>query len=185
MQIIERFEDIPPLNPPIALTIGSYDGVHLGHQHLFQELKKHGTAVVLTFSNHPAEVLRPHAAPPLIDTLDQKIRRLEENGIDIAIVLPFTPELSALSYDAFLKKIRQHLPFTHLIRGEGSVFGHQAQGTEANIRKLAQELHFEAIYLPIFSCDGEPVSSKKIRELIESGNFEQAFRLLGRPKGQQ
>lgn len=182
MIIANQLQDIPPLPTPIALTIGTYDGVHLGHQYLFQELKKYGTAAVLTFSNHPAEVLHPHTAPPLIDTLDQKIRRLENNGIDLAIILPFTSELSSLSYDTFLKQVREHLPFTHLILGEGAVIGHQAQGTEKNIRALAKELDFEAIYLPKFTLDGEVISSRKIRQLIETGNFEQAFNLLGRPQ---
>lgn len=180
MIIVERLEDIPPISGPIALAIGSYDGVHLGHQYLFQQLKKHGTAVVLTFSNHPAEVLNPHSAPPLIDTLDQKIRRLEVHGIDLTLILPFTPELSSQPYDAFLKQVHQHLPFTYLIRGEGSVLGHKGQGTQENIQALAKEMNFEAIYLPTFLFENEPVSSKRIRELINMGNFEQAFRLLGR-----
>lgn len=181
MIIVNQLQDIPPLPAPIALTIGTYDGVHLGHQYLFQELKKYGTAAVLTFSNHPAEILHPHTAPHLIDTLDQKIRRLENNGIDLAVILPFTLELSSLSYDTFLKQVREYLPFTHLILGEGAVIGHQAQGTEKNIQALAKELNFEAIYLPKFTHDGEVVSSRKIRQLIETGNFEQAFNLLGRP----
>jgi riboflavin kinase/FMN adenylyltransferase len=180
MITVEKLKDIPPISGPVALTIGSFDGVHLGHQHLFQQLKKYGTAAVLTFSNHPAEVLRPQSTPPLIDTLEQKIRRLETSGIDLTLILPFTQELSSLSYDTFLKQVHEHLPFTHLILGEGSALGHQAQGTEAHIKALAKELNFEAIYLPKFLLDGEPVSSKKIRELINSGNFEQAFRLLGR-----
>jgi riboflavin kinase/FMN adenylyltransferase len=178
--IVEKLENIPPLAGPIALTIGFFDGVHLGHQHLFQQLKKYGTAAVLTFSNHPAEILRPQSTPPLIDTLEQKIRRLETNGIDLTLILPFTQELSSLSYDTFLKEVHHHLPFTHLILGEGSALGHQALGTEANIKALAKELHFEAIYLPKFFFEGEIVSSKKIRQLINTGNFEQAFRLLGR-----
>jgi riboflavin kinase / FMN adenylyltransferase len=181
MIIAKQLQDIPPVPAPIALTIGTYDGVHLGHQYLFQELKKYGTADVLTFSNHPAEVLNPHTAPPLIDTLDQKIRRLENNGIDLAVIIPFTTELSSLSYDTFLKQVREHLPFTHLILGEGAVIGNRGQGTEKNIRALAKELDFEAIYLPKFTLDGEVVSSRKIRQLIETGNFEQAFNLLGRP----
>jgi riboflavin kinase/FMN adenylyltransferase len=180
MIIVEKLQDVPAISGPIALAIGSYDGVHLGHQYLFQELKKHGTAAVLTFSNHPAEILNPHSAPPLIDTLDQKIRRLEINGIDLALILPFTPELSSQSYDVFLRQLHQYLPFTHLIRGEGSVLGHKGQGTQENIQALAKELNFEALYLPTYLFEGEPVSSKKIRELINQGNFEQAFRLLGR-----
>jgi len=180
MIIVEQLDNIPPISGPIALTIGSFDGVHLGHQYLFQQLKKYGTAAVLTFSNHPAEVLRPDSAPPLIDTLDQKIHRLEIHGIDLALMIPFTQELSSLSYDIFLKQLHKQLPFTHLIFGEGSALGHQAKGTETNIKALAKELNFEAIYLPKFLFEGEIVSSKRIRELINSGNFEQAFRLLGR-----
>jgi riboflavin kinase/FMN adenylyltransferase len=180
MIIVESLEEIPSISGPIALTIGSFDGVHLGHQHLFQQLKNHGTAAVLTFSNHPAEVLKPDSTPPMIDTLDQKIRRFEMNGIDLALILPFTQELSSLSYDTFLWQLHQRLPFTHLILGEGSAFGHQAQGTEENIKAFAKELHFEAIYLPKFLFEGEPVSSKRIRQLINMGNFEQAFCLLGR-----
>jgi riboflavin kinase/FMN adenylyltransferase len=178
--IVKSLEDIPPISGPIALTIGFFDGVHLGHQHLFQQLKKYGTAAVLTFSNHPAEILRPESSPPLIDTLEQKISRLKTNSIDLTLLLPFTQELSSLSYDTFLKQVHEHLPFTHLILGEGSALGHQAQGTEANIKALAKELNFEAIYLPKFLFENEIVSSKRIRELINSGNFEQAFRLLGR-----
>jgi riboflavin kinase/FMN adenylyltransferase len=180
MLIVERLEEIPPLSGPIALTIGSFDGVHLGHQYLFQQLKKYGTAAVLTFSNHPAEILRPNTAPPLIDTLDQKIHRLKIHGIDLTLMIPFTQELSSLSYDIFLKQLHTKLPFSHLILGEGSVLGHQALGTRENIEALAKKLNFEAIYLPKFLFEGEIVSSKRIRELINSGNFEQAFRLLGR-----
>jgi len=180
MIIVESLEDLPPVAGPIALTIGSFDGVHLGHQHLFRQLKSCGTAAVVTFSNHPAEVLKPGSAPPMIDTLDQKIRRFEMNGIDLTLILPFTQELSCLSYDTFLRQLHRRLPFTHLILGEGSALGHQAQGTEENIKAIAKELHFEAIYLSKFLFDGQIVSSKRIRELINSGNFEQAFRLLGR-----
>jgi riboflavin kinase/FMN adenylyltransferase len=180
MIIVERLEEIPPVSGPIALTIGSFDGVHLGHQHLFQQLKTYGTSAVLTFSNHPAEVLRPDSAPPMIDTLEQKIRRLEINGIDLTLIIPFTQELSSLSYDTFLRQLHQRLPFTHLILGEGSALGHLAKGTQENIEALAQEMNFKAVYLPKFLFEGEPVSSKRIRELINMGNFEQAFRLLGR-----
>lgn len=180
MILLEELRKTPSLQGPIALTIGTFDGVHLGHQHLLQELKKHGTAAVLTFSNHPAEILRPQTAPQPIDTLQQKINRLEKNGIDLTLLLPFTRELASQPYDIFLKEIHKHLPFTHLILGEGSAFGHKAQGTQAQIEALAKTMKFEAIYLPKFIFEGEPVSSKKIRELISSGNFEQAFRLLGR-----
>lgn len=180
MILLEELQKIPSLSGPIALTIGTFDGVHLGHQHLLQQLKKHGTAVVLTFSNHPAEILRPQTVPQPIDTLQQRLNRLEKNSIDLTLLLPFTPELACQPYDIFLKEIHQYLPFTHLILGEGSAFGYKAQGTQTQIQSLAKEMQFEAIYLPKFIFEGEAVSSKKIRELIRTGNFEQAFCLLGR-----
>ena len=163
--------------------MGTYDGVHLGHQSLFQELKKRGTAVVLTFTNHPLEVLNPDAAPPLIDTLEQRLRRMETHGIDLVIAIPFTPELAAMSYDAFIQKIRSHLPFHSLILGEGDAFGHKRLGNEQNLRPFAQKLGIELIYLPKTTHAGETVSSRRIRELIEKHEYEQAFELLGRPKG--
>lgn len=182
MIIVKRLEDIPPLSPPIALTIGTFDGVHLGHQQLLSELKKRGYAALLTFSNHPAEILRPQAVPPLIDTLDQKLRRLEACGVDLAIVLPFTPDLASLPYDIFLQQLHDHLPFSSLVLGEGAVLGHGGRGTAENIGKLSQAMAFEAIYLPKLSFEGESISSRKIRALIEAGDFQQALRLLGRPK---
>jgi riboflavin kinase / FMN adenylyltransferase len=176
--IVNRLEDIPPLPSPIALSIGTFDGVHLGHQHLLKELKKRGTAAVLTFSSHPADTLHPENSPPLICTLEQKLSRLQAHGADLIIVLPFTPELAAVPYDTFLKQILSHLPFSYLIVGKGDAFGHQAQGHESNILPLSKELDFEAIYLPKFTFEGEVVSSRKIRTLIEEHNFEQVFRLL-------
>jgi riboflavin kinase / FMN adenylyltransferase len=176
--IVNSLEEIPPFDGPIALTIGMFDGVHLGHQHLLQELKKRGKAAVLTFSHHPADTLRPGTAPPLLCTLEKKLNLLQKHGADLIIALPFTSSLATLSYDTFLKQIRRHLPFTTLVRGQGDAFGHNQEGTEENVRRLAQELNFEAVYLPKFMYDGEAVSSKKIRTLIEQGDFQKAFHLL-------
>jgi riboflavin kinase/FMN adenylyltransferase len=179
MIVINSLKAIPPLKKPIALTIGTFDGVHLGHQHLFQQLKKHGTVAVLTFSNHPAEVLHATHIPPLC-SLEQKLSLFKDHGIDLAIVLRFTPELALTPYDTFLKQIHHYLPFATLILGQGAVIGHQAQGDEARIKTLSKEMDFEAIYLPKATYDNETVSSRKIRELIKTGKTEQAHHLLGR-----
>jgi riboflavin kinase/FMN adenylyltransferase len=176
--IVNSFEEIPPLDGPIALSIGMFDGVHLGHQHLLTELKKRGKAAVVTFSSHPADTLKPGTAPHLICTLEKKLTLLQKQGADLIISLPFTPSLASLSYDTFLKQVRQRLPFSTLILGQGSSFGHKKEGTEEKILHLATEMNFEALYLPKFICEGEVVSSKKIRALIEQGNFEKAFHLL-------
>lgn len=181
MKIVNSFAEIPQLPSPIAFSLGTYDGVHLGHQTLFQELKKRGTAVVLTFINHPLEVLNPEAAPPLIDTLEQRLRRMESHGIDFVIAIPFTLELASMPYDTFIQKIRSHLPFHFLILGEGDALGHKRLGNEQNLRPLAQKLGFEVIYLPKTTYAGETVSSRRIRQLIEKHEYEQAFELLGRP----
>lgn len=179
--IVEKLTDIPPISAPIALTIGTFDGVHLGHQYLLSKLKKRGFSAVLTFTEPPADVLH-HQTTPLICTIKQKLSRLQAHGADLIISLPFTLQLAALPYDTFLRKIRDHLPFSYLILGEGATFGNNAEGNESNIRKFSTELNFEPIYLPKFTFEGEIVSSKKIRALIEQNNFQQALRLLGKFK---
>ncbi len=164
-------DNIPSLPQPISFTLGTFDTVHIGHQHLFSELKKRGTAVVLTFSNHPSEILSKNPTTPLL-TLSQKLNLFEHYGIDLAIVLPFTQELASIPYDAFLQKIS----FSTLILGEGATFGYRGEGNETNVRKL----DLDVIYLPKLLIDDEPVSSSRIRTLIQNGELDQAQKLLGR-----
>lgn len=181
MIIVHKIEDIPPLSSPIALTIGMFDGVHLGHQSILQELKKYGTAVVFTFSNHPSEILRNHQ-PHLLCSPEKKVKLLKQNGIDCTIILPFTQEFANQPYDLFLKNLKKHLPFKFLILGKGAAFGHKNKGDEAHVKALESQLDFTAIYLEKQSCNGQPISSKKIRELILSEQYEQAAALLGYKK---
>jgi riboflavin kinase/FMN adenylyltransferase len=179
MQIVHNLEHIPTLSRPIALAIGMFDGVHLGHQHLFQELAKHGTPVVLTFSNHPAEVLG-RTPPKLLCTLEEKLQRLKQAGIALTIVLPFTSELAKTSYDQFLKNLKAHLPFTTLMFGKGDSLGYKREGNESHIKDLEQLLGFTAIYLEKFSFEGEAVSSRRIRELLKNDEKAKASLLLHR-----
>ena len=179
MQIVHNLQSIPPISTPIALAIGMFDGVHLGHQHLFQELAKHGTPVVLTFSNHPAEVLG-RTPPILLCTLEEKLKRLELVGIALIIVLPFTHELAKTSYDQFLKNLKAHLPFTTLMFGKGESLGHKKEGDEAHVKALEQELGFNAIYLEKFALEGDVVSSRRIRELVQHDKKDKALTLLHR-----
>lgn len=179
MTIIHNLEDIPPLPSPIAITIGTFDGVHLGHQFILQELKKYGTRVVLTFSNHPAEVL--HNSKPLsLCSLEEKLKLLESCGVDCIIVIPFTRELAHQPYDLFLKNLKKNLPFTTLVLGKGSAFGHKNAGDETHIKALETELGFQAIYLEKFIYNGSPVSSKRIRELLAAGDRHKASVLLNK-----
>ncbi len=179
MIIVNSLDQIPQLHLPIALTIGSFDGVHLGHQHLFQELKKHGTPVVFTFSNHPSEILRPTDVPMPILTLEEKLELFEQFGIALAIVLPFTKELSQIPYDQFLKDLRAKLPFSTLVGGQDIRIGAQGQGNSQTLSSLG----FKTVFLPKFSIDGQIISSRLIRSLIKNHQIDQAQKWLGHKKG--
>lgn len=168
--IIHTSLDHIPALPNIALTIGTFDGVHLGHQHLFAELKKHGTPVIVTFSNHPSEILRPSDVPSPILTLQEKLDLFKQFGIVMAIVIPFTLELSKLTYDEFLSKIL----FTTLMGGEDMRIGARGEGNSTTLRK------YNTVFLPKII----PVSSRLIRELIKNKQYDQAQKLLGHNKGQ-
>lgn len=154
-------ENIPRLTSPVALTIGAFDGVHLGHQHLLQELKKQGTPVVLTFSNHPSEILRPEPVKPIL-TLLQKLKLLDHFGVAMTIVLPFTQQLSQIPYDVFLKQI----PFDILVGGEDIRIGFRGEGTRDTLSKLP----YKTVFLPKFTINGVAVSSRLIREHLKEAN---------------
>ncbi len=178
MLIIHSLEEIPPLPFPIALTVGMFDGVHLGHQFLLGELKKHGTPVVLTFSNHPSDVL-PHrtSATPLC-SLQERLTKLQNLGVACTIVLPFTLELSKVAYDTFLHDLHCVLPFSTLVLGEGEAFGHKCEGTPDRVSHLGKSMGYEAIYLKKITLNGEPISSNRIRSLLVKGRNEEAGKLL-------
>ncbi len=179
MITVSSLAEIPSLSTPIALTIGSFDGVHLGHQHLFHELKTLGTPTVLTFSNHPSEILYPQPLNELC-SLAERLNLFEACGIELTIVLPFTLTLAQTSYEEFLKKLYSHLPFHHLVLGEGAVLGARGEGSERQIQLLSKEIGFTPIYLKKMVLDGEVVSSRRIRSLIGNNQIEQAQKLLGR-----
>lgn len=159
----------------ISLTIGTFDGVHLGHQHLFQEMKKYGTPVVYTFSNHPAEILRPTEVPFPILTLEEKLELFKQFGIERTIVVPFTYELSQIPYDQFLKELRREVPFTTLVAGEDIRIGARGEGNRYTLQNL--------VTLPKYTIEGEVVSSRRIRSLIQNHQYDQARKLLGHTKG--
>lgn len=171
MIIHTSLDDIPLMPEPIALAVGTFDGVHLGHQYLINELKKHGTPVVLTFSNHPAEILRPSEVPFPILTLAEKLQLLETFGVALTIVIPFTQELSQTPYDQFLKKI----PFSTLVAGKDLCLGAKGEGTQAAIEALG--------YKTVCISRLLPLSSRLIREFIKNQKIDHAQTLLGHNKG--
>ncbi|MBI3508494.1 MAG: hypothetical protein HY069_02505 [Chlamydiia bacterium] len=176
---MKLYTQIPSDFPPCSLTIGTFDGLHRGHVAILkrlQEISSH--PVVLTFANHPLELIRPPAPLALISR-QHKLELFQQLGIKTIIELPFTPELASLSYQELLSRF----PLTHLILGEGSVFGHERKGTQEQIERYAQERKFIAEYLPKIQSDSAPISSTRIREAIAKGDLTKAKEWLGRSHG--
>jgi len=170
---------------PCGLTIGSFDGVHLGHQALLTHLRAHlpseSTLAVFTFSNHPSHHFTPEAPTALIYPPLQKIKYLKEAGADQIIVIPFTAQFAQTPFNQFLRQLKERLNFSYLLLGKGAAFGKDRQGNEENIKPLGLKMGFEVDYLPKFSSDGAPVSSGRIRTLISQGELAKASSYLGRP----
>jgi hypothetical protein len=164
---------IPEISPH-AFAIGTFDGVHRGHQALIQELKATGKpTAVLTFAAHPLRTLTPGHEPLLITPLSLKLTLLKEQGINLTIAIPFSSKLANTPFQQLLT----NLPLSHLILGVGSTFGYQREGTEENVRAWGKQHNIPIAYIdkPI------PASSQKIREAIISGDLALAEHLLGRP----
>ena len=166
------------LGESIALTIGNFDGVHLGHQAVLKHLKASASyTVVFTFSNHPAEVL--HQAQVMrLTTLTHRLALLEQIGIDQVILVPFTQEFAQQSAESFLTTLKKHFSFHHLILGHDSVIGHDRK---RDLQQLCAHLAFALQYLPPITYHNLVVSSSAIRKSIQAGELAQASALLGRP----
>ncbi|SRR5581483_5738728 len=185
MLLIPEIEKIPKIHQPCGLTIGSFDGVHLGHQTLLKRLREklplNSLLVVYTFTNHPSHLFAPHAPIPLICSPLQKVKLLGDYGADMVIFTPFDQQFAKMPFDKFLELLKQKLCFSHLVLGAGATFGCKRQGKEENVRELATSLNFEVEYLPKTHARKKLISSGLIRTLIQSGAFHEASECLGRP----
>ncbi|MCH9626389.1 MAG: Bifunctional riboflavin kinase/FMN adenylyltransferase [Chlamydiales bacterium] len=178
MKTVYQPEDFESSGAPLSLTIGNFDGVHLGHQKILSQLQNQ--KVVLTFSNHPLEVLKQEPFYSLTTPL-HRLYLFEKFGVDTTILLPFTEAFSRQTPEEFLLNLRAFVPFTHLVLGYDAVLGHNREGNSTLVKALAGKHGFSLNYLDPVSCDGEIVSSSAIRAHIQKGNFAQASALLGRP----
>lgn len=163
---------------PVALTIGMFDGVHLGHQMLLKRLKETGKkTAVLTFANHPLSFFFPDRPLLPITTHEQKKRLLEHFGVDLLITIRFDAAFASITYDQLLNSI----PLTHLILGKGAAFGKNREGTEEKVRAWAENKAVRVEYLPKLTFNHEPVSSSAIRKALLSNDRLKAQELLGYP----
>jgi len=132
-------------------------------------------------SNHPSSVLPGKSPVPLIQSNKLKLSYLKKYGADVTYNLEFTPDLSQLPYDRFLRQINERCPFQTLVLGEGDAFGYKREGTPENVTALSKQMQFEVDYLPKLRNEDEIVSSGKIRTCIQQGYLTKAIELLGHP----
>lgn len=174
---------------PTVLTLGVFDGLHLGHQRIMQtvvERAKVAEAVptAITFDPHPRAVLHPESAPPLLQTLDQRLANLDLLGIEQAIVVPFDREFAAQPAEDFLSNIiRDRLHAKEVYLGKGFAFGKDRGGNIELLRRLSVDLGFIADEVDEVQLRGQRISSSAIRLLLDEGRVNLARRMLGRPYG--
>ncbi len=185
MKVYDSLE-IPAPERDVVLTIGSFDGVHLGHRHLLSSLVQHARATgrlsgALTFFPHPRAVLHPTRAPQYLTTQEERNALLEATGLDLLIVLRFDRAMAAMSGEAFLRLLVERVRMRELWVGDDFALG---RGREVDVRRLhelAGPLGYALQVVAPYLDDEEPISSTRIRESLTQGMVSEARRLLGRP----
>ncbi len=174
----------PLINP--VVTLGNFDGVHLGHQKIFQRVKEEasrfqGESVVITFEPHPLKVLSPGNCPPLLTPFRKKMIFIEKTGIETVLCIEFSATFSEISPYEFIKKILvDNLKVRKIIVGYDYRFGRHHEGNIETLKSISQRFDVEVEVVEALKIDHMVVSSSKIRELIKEGEVEDAAKLLGR-----
>jgi riboflavin kinase/FMN adenylyltransferase len=190
MQVIEGLDRIGQPFPKAVITIGNFDGVHIGHQALLHEVVERadaigGTPVAMTFDPHPNRVLCQNGHPPLITPHAHKCELIARTGIGILIVVPFTREFAALSARQFVEELLvRRIGVRAIVVGRDYAFGRHREGNLALLQAFAARLGFEVRVVDwIQQPQAWPgrISSTTIRELVMEGRVDKARRLLGRP----
>ena len=170
-----------------VISIGNYDGVHLGHQAILARVVARARelgvpALAMTFDPHPLRLLDPERAPRLLTSLPQRLELLRRTGLDAALVVPFTARLARTPAEEFVRDVlARRLDVREVYIGSGFRFGAEREGTVDLLVALGRELGFRAEGIPAVTVDGEPVSSTRIRRAVAHGDVATAWRLLGRP----
>ncbi|MFP4191800.1 MAG: bifunctional riboflavin kinase/FAD synthetase [Candidatus Hydrogenedentota bacterium] len=186
MRVVEDVRRLDNALPGVVLTVGSFDGVHLGHQRILEQVRHHArqrgvTAAVLTMRPHPREFFSPSHAPNLLTSDAKKLALLEEAGMDAVFFLPFNAETARITREEFVEQILvERCGVEHLVVGHDFRFGYQAGGDYAFLTEAAARYGFEVTEAEPVLLEGERVSSTLIREQILQGDLEKAAQLLGR-----
>jgi len=185
--VLKDLRGFETIRAPVVIAIGSFDGVHIGHQAVVgcaveSARARGGQAWVLTLDPHPLKILRPQLAPPLLTTTEQKVRLLASLGITGSIVLNFDRPLAAQEPEDFFEELQSSVPtLTELVVGCNWTFGRGARGTPDLLAQLGREHGCAVRVLAPVHWNGAPVSSTRVRQAVADGRLEEAAGLLGRP----
>ena len=174
---------------PTVLTLGVFDGLHLGHQLIMRTVVERArlrgaVPTVITFDPHPRAVLHPESAPPLLQTFDQKTEAFGVLGIEQTIVIRFTRAFAQVEAEDFLRDVvRERLQAVEVYLGRGFAFGRNREGDIGLLRRASERLGFRAEEVPEVRLRGQRISSSRIRGLLAEGRVNLARRMLGRPYG--
>ncbi|NBW82891.1 bifunctional riboflavin kinase/FAD synthetase [bacterium] len=170
---------------PVALTIGNFDGVHLGHRHVIrtlQDFAKGFPTLALTFDPHPSSILSPANHKQCIEPLSDRVERLLSLGIDVVVVQNFDEKFASLSADDFINEyLVKEFSIKRAVIGFDFCYGARRQGDWKHFEESSRRIGFDARRAEPFMIDGSPVSSSRIRQAIQSLDLELAERLLGQP----
>lgn len=187
MQIFRSITGLPPECPRTVAAIGNFDGVHRGHQEIIGRVLERARllgarAIAVTFDPHPVALLHPDRAPKLITPMPQRLRLLEQTGLDATVVLPFTREFSWLSARAFAEDVLcGGLRVVEVHEGDTFRFGHDAAAGIGELKELGQQLGFGVISHGSLEVRGVAVSSSEVRRRVAAGQLGITRALLGRP----
>lgn len=186
---MEIYTDLDDITEPFTkphVTIGNFDGVHLGHQYLFSEVvsrayRNQGTSVAITFNPHPLQVVRPEAGIKLISTCDQKRELIEHAGIDVLIIIPFTKQFATTPAARFVDEILlKKIGMQELVVGYDYCFGKGREGDTNFLKEQGRLKGFPVTVVEPYHVDDVIASSTEIRRLVKEGNMRAVRRLLGR-----
>ena len=175
-----------PLEAPSNLSIGNFDGVHLGHQALLRAMavdahRQGRQAGLLTFDPHPATVLRPHSPQPYLTTIAERLAVLRDVGLDFVVVYPFTLETARTPAASFIARLKDALHLRALWVGPDFALGRNREGDVDSLRKLGETDGFTVHTIDPQIIGGDEVRSGRIRQHLQDGQVEIAAQLLGRP----
>ena len=186
MQILKSLAEFPEAIDSCVVTLGNFDGVHLGHRELFRNLVKTARqlnypSTIFTFDPHPLKLLAPEKAPKLLNTPEEKQRLIAASHVDYLIECPFTPEFSAMSPEQFVTDILiEKLHIKALVVGYDYAFGKGRRGDTEFLKACGEKQGFEVEILQPVGADGLPYSSTRIRQMVTAGDVSGVVRLLGR-----